>query len=80
MRARAWRSPGGAGPDRHAGNVLPIIREIQAAGISALAGISDALNARGVRTARGAMGADDGQAHPRPGRVTATPVRVRRPE
>jgi DNA invertase Pin-like site-specific DNA recombinase len=43
----------GAQADRHAANVLPIIREIQAAGVGTLAGIADALNARGVRTARG---------------------------
>lgn len=42
-----------AGADRHAGNVLPIIREIERAGISTLRGIADALNARGVQTARG---------------------------
>jgi hypothetical protein len=33
--------------------VLPIIREIQGAGVVTLAGIADALNALGVRTARG---------------------------
>lgn len=39
--------------DRHASNVLPIVREIERAGISTLRGIADALNARGVQTARG---------------------------
>ena len=39
--------------DRFAQNTLPIIREIQAAGITTLQGIAEALNARGVRTARG---------------------------
>jgi len=39
--------------EQFARNVLPIIREIQAAGITTLQGIADALNARGVRTARG---------------------------
>lgn len=39
--------------DAFAANVLPIVREIQAAGISKLADIAGALNARGVRTARG---------------------------
>jgi DNA invertase Pin-like site-specific DNA recombinase len=39
--------------DRFAENTLPIIREIQAAGISTLQGVAEALNARGVRSARG---------------------------
>ena len=43
----------GAQADRHAANILPIIREIQAAGITTLKGIAEALNARGIRTARG---------------------------
>jgi len=38
--------------DRFAENTLPIIREIQAAGITTLQGVAEALNARGVRTAR----------------------------
>ena len=42
-----------ASADRFAANVLPVIREIQAAGIVTLQGIAKALNARGVRTARG---------------------------
>jgi DNA invertase Pin-like site-specific DNA recombinase len=42
-----------AGADRHAANVLPIIREIQKAGATTLRAIADALNARGVSTARG---------------------------
>jgi DNA invertase Pin-like site-specific DNA recombinase len=42
-----------AGADRFAENTLPIIHEIQAAGIATLQGVADALNARGVRTARG---------------------------
>jgi hypothetical protein len=33
--------------------VLPIIREIQATGATSLRAIADALNARGVPTARG---------------------------
>lgn len=36
-----------------AANVLPIVASIQRSGISTLAGIADALNGRGVRTARG---------------------------
>jgi DNA invertase Pin-like site-specific DNA recombinase len=39
--------------ERHAQNVLPIIREVQAAGARSLAQIAAALNARGVETARG---------------------------
>ena len=38
--------------DQFAGNTLPIIREVQAAGITTLQGIAEALNARGVHTAR----------------------------
>ena len=36
-----------------AANVLPIVRQIQAAGATTLAQIAEALNARGVQTARG---------------------------
>ena len=39
--------------DLFAENTLPIIREVQAAGITTLQGIAEALNARGVHTARG---------------------------
>ena len=39
--------------DRFAENTLPIIREIQTAGITTLQGVAEALNARGVQTARG---------------------------
>jgi DNA invertase Pin-like site-specific DNA recombinase len=39
--------------DRYAANVLPIIREAQKAGASTLREIAEALNARGVATARG---------------------------
>jgi DNA invertase Pin-like site-specific DNA recombinase len=39
--------------DRYAANVLPIIREAQKAGATTLRDIADALNARGVATARG---------------------------
>jgi DNA invertase Pin-like site-specific DNA recombinase len=41
----------GANADRHAANVLPLIREIQRAGARSLRAIADALNARGVPTA-----------------------------
>ena len=39
--------------DRYAANVLPIIREAQKAGARTLREIADALNARGITTARG---------------------------
>jgi DNA invertase Pin-like site-specific DNA recombinase len=39
--------------DRHAANVLPVIREIQRAGGTSLHQIADALNARGISTPRG---------------------------
>jgi DNA invertase Pin-like site-specific DNA recombinase len=38
--------------DRHAADVLPIIDDVRAAGISGLKGISAELNARGILTAR----------------------------
>jgi DNA invertase Pin-like site-specific DNA recombinase len=39
--------------DRYAANVLPIIRDAQKAGARTLREIADALNARGIATARG---------------------------
>ena len=39
--------------DRHAGNVLPIIREVQRSGATTLRDVAAALNARGISTARG---------------------------
>ena len=39
--------------DQFAANVLPVVRQIEAAGVSTLIGIAGALNARGIRTARG---------------------------
>jgi DNA invertase Pin-like site-specific DNA recombinase len=39
--------------DRYAANVLPIIREAQKAGATTLREIAEALNARGIATARG---------------------------
>jgi hypothetical protein len=33
--------------------VLPVVREIQASGATTLRAIAEALNARGIRTARG---------------------------
>ena len=42
-----------AAADHHAANVLPIIRQIKRAGARTLRDIADALNERGVQTARG---------------------------
>lgn len=42
-----------AGAERFAGNVLPIVDQIAATGATTFRAIADALNARGVRTARG---------------------------
>jgi hypothetical protein len=42
--------------DSYAANVLPIIREAQKAGARTLRQIAEALNARGIATARGANG------------------------
>ena len=39
--------------DRFAANVLPIVAAIRASGVETLAGIAEALNARGIRSARG---------------------------
>jgi DNA invertase Pin-like site-specific DNA recombinase len=41
--------------DRYAANILPIIREAQKAGASTLRQIAEALNARGIPTARGGL-------------------------
>lgn len=38
--------------EQFAANVRPIIDDIKAAGVSNLRGIADALNARGIKTAR----------------------------
>jgi DNA invertase Pin-like site-specific DNA recombinase len=43
----------GAAADAHAANVLPIIQAIKKAGANTLREIAEALNARGVQTARG---------------------------
>jgi DNA invertase Pin-like site-specific DNA recombinase len=42
-----------AAADRFAANVLPIVREIEASGLTTLRQIAAALNARGINTARG---------------------------
>src|SRR5579864_7116513 len=42
-----------AAADAFAANVLPVIRQIEASGVTGHRGIAAALNARGIRTARG---------------------------
>lgn len=42
-----------AGASSFAANVLPIVDQITAAGMTTLRQIAEALNARGIRTARG---------------------------
>ena len=39
--------------DKFAANVLPIVQQVRAAGVTTLEGIAKALNARGIKTARG---------------------------
>jgi DNA invertase Pin-like site-specific DNA recombinase len=39
--------------DRHAANVLPVIRDVQRSGTKTLRDVADALNARGISTSRG---------------------------
>ncbi|HYV31638.1 MAG TPA: recombinase family protein [Candidatus Binatia bacterium] len=56
--ARAAAARGAAlrartGADRHAAQVLPVIREIKQGGAATLQEIADALNARSIETARG---------------------------
>lgn len=41
------------GAQRFAENVAPVIHQIRTSGVSSLRGIASAVNARGVRTARG---------------------------
>jgi DNA invertase Pin-like site-specific DNA recombinase len=43
----------GANAERYAATVLPMIREVRKAGATTLREIAEALNARGVQTARG---------------------------
>jgi DNA invertase Pin-like site-specific DNA recombinase len=52
VRAKGWEANRRAA-DQFAANVLPIIRELQAAGATSLRAIAAKLNDRGVRTARG---------------------------
>jgi hypothetical protein len=44
----AGHAPNKANADANAGNVLPIIREIQKSGAASLRAIADTLNARGM--------------------------------
>lgn len=53
--SRRGADSGRSRADAFAANVAPVVESIRASGISTLAGIADALNARGVRTARGGM-------------------------
>lgn len=50
---RKGAAAGKLAADAFAANVLPIVRQMQAAGLTTLAQIADALKARGIRTARG---------------------------
>jgi DNA invertase Pin-like site-specific DNA recombinase len=49
----AGAAAGKANADAFAANVLPVIQSLQASGLKSLAAIAEALNARGIRTARG---------------------------
>jgi DNA invertase Pin-like site-specific DNA recombinase len=51
--AATGRKAAAAEADRFAANVMPIIDAIRRTGVSTFAGIADALNARGIRSARG---------------------------
>ena len=42
-----------ANAERFAANIIPIIREIQASGVTTLRGVARALNARGVQSRTG---------------------------
>ena len=50
---KASRKARSTAADTFAANVRPIIKEIQNSGVSSLRGVAKALNARGIRTARG---------------------------
>lgn len=50
---RAGQASNREAADAFARNVLPIVRQVQAAGVTGLANIAQALNDRGIRTARG---------------------------
>ena len=42
-----------AGAETFAANVLPVVRQIQSSGATTLRAVAEAMNARGIRTARG---------------------------
>ena len=50
---RAGQAANRDAADAFARNVLPIVRQIQAAGVHSVRGVAKALNDRGIRTARG---------------------------
>src|SRR6516225_1013521 len=51
--SRKGAAAGYAAADVFAANVLPIVRQLQASGLATLREIAEALNARGIHTARG---------------------------
>jgi hypothetical protein len=51
--ARGSRQAEREAADAFAANVLPVVSQMQAAGLSTLRQIAEALNARGIHTARG---------------------------
>ena len=51
--SRLGAAANAAQADRHAANAMPIVRQVQAAGGTTLRAVAAALNARGIRTARG---------------------------
>jgi hypothetical protein len=52
-RLRKTAGPGKSGAGEHSADVMPIIREIQKSGAKSLWTIAAALNARGIKGARG---------------------------
>lgn len=51
--SRRGADSGRSRADAFAANVVPVVESIRASGIATLAGIADAMNARGIKTARG---------------------------
>jgi DNA invertase Pin-like site-specific DNA recombinase len=49
------RERGSEAADRHARNVLPIVRQMQTSGLTTLRQLAEALNTRGIRSARGGI-------------------------
>jgi hypothetical protein len=50
--AALGQGPNRESAERFAANILPVIRQIQASGVSSLRGVAWALSARGIATAR----------------------------